>query len=101
MGSSQLERVLKHLRLYEHPLVEFTARDKEQSIEISISPRFNEPPVHIYTFDLHPRDLDDSQFEWVLQRHIFDGLQDYMIEMFIRTPQHLKENQQMEREGRL
>ncbi len=26
----------------------------------------------------------------MLQRHIFDGLQDYMIEMFVRTPQHFK-----------
>jgi hypothetical protein len=101
MDSSGVERVRQHLRLYEHPLVEFGARDKGGSIEVAIRPRFAEPAVHIYFFELHPRDLDDPQFEWILQRHVFDGLQDYMIEMFIRTPQHLRQNQQKEREGKL
>jgi hypothetical protein len=101
MTPSGIELVQKHLRLYEHPLVEFGAREKGESIEVSISPRFTQPPVHVYYFDVHPRDLDDPQFEWMLQRHIFDGLQDYMIEMFVRTPQHLRQNQQREREGKL
>lgn len=101
MNSAGLERVQKHLRLYEHPLVEFSACEKGQGIEVAIRPRFSEPAVHAYFFELHPRDLDDPQFEWMLQRHIFDGLQDYMIEMFVRTPQHFKENQQREREGKL
>jgi hypothetical protein len=101
MTSSPLERVRQHLRLYEHPLVEFQARDKASSIEIVIRPRFTEPAVHTYTFELHPRDAGDPQFEWTLQRQIFDGLQDYMIEMFVRTPQYHKDNQQREREGNL
>ncbi len=101
MTSSPLERVQQHLKLYQHPLVEFEARAKADNVEIAIRPRFAEPKVHTYCFELHPRDVDDTQFEWTLQRQIFDGLQDYMIEMFIRTPQHRKENQQMEREGRL
>jgi len=101
MNPSGLERVQQHLRLYDHPLVEFGARDKGESIEVAIRPRFSEPRVHTYFFELHPRDLEDAQFEWMLQRHIFDGLQDYMIEMFVRTPQHFKQNQQREREGKL
>ena len=100
MTSSRLERVQQQLRWYEHPLVEFDARDKGEAVEVIIRPRFTEPPVHTYYFELHPRDLDDPQFEWMLQRHIFDGLQDYMIEMFVRTPQHLRQNQQREREGK-
>jgi hypothetical protein len=101
MDPSGLERVQQHLRLYEHPLVEFGARGKGDSIEVAITPRFSEPAVHTYFFELHQRDLDDPQFAWILQRHVFDGLQDYMIEMFIRTPQHLRQNQQREREGKL
>ena len=101
MDASALERVEKHLRQYEHPLVDFSARQKGESIEVSISPRFTQPTVHTYSFEVHPRDLDDPRFEWMLQRHIFDGLQDYMIEMFVRTPQHLRQNQQREREGKL
>jgi hypothetical protein len=94
-----LERVLQQLRLYEHPLVEFDARAKGDRVEVILRPRFHDPPVHTYYFELHPRDLNDPQLEWTLQRHIFDGLHDYMVEMFIRTPQQRKENQ--EREGKL
>jgi hypothetical protein len=101
MNPSGLERVQQHLRLYDHPLVVFNARDKGETIEVAINPRFSDPPVHTYFFELHPRDLEDVQFEWMLQRHIFDGLQDYMIEMFVRTPQHFRQNQQREREGKL
>lgn len=100
MSHSGLERVRNHLQLYEHPLVEFSAREKSESIEVSITPRFSQPPVHTYYFEVHPRDLEDPRFEWMLQRHIFDGLQDYMIEMFVRTPQHLRQNQQREGEGK-
>lgn len=99
--TSRLERVQEQLRLYEHPLVTFDAREKDDSVVIVIRPRFTDPPVHTYYFELHPRDLDDPQFEWTLQRQIFDCLHDYIVEMFIRTPQSRKENQQLQREGKL
>jgi hypothetical protein len=99
--SSRLERVQQQLRLYEHPLIEFDARAKGDGVELIMRPRFAEPAVHTYYFDLHPRDLDDPQFEWTFQRQVFDCLHDYLVEMFIRTPQHRKEHQQMEREGKL
>lgn len=101
MSSERLDRVRQQLRLYEHPLVTFDARAKAEGVELLIRPRFNEPPLHTYSFDLHPRDLDDPQFEWTFQRLLFDCLHDYLVEMFIRTPQHRKEHQQMEREGKL
>ena len=101
MTSDRLARVQQQLRLYEHPLVEFDARAKGESVEVIIRPRFTDPSVHTYYFELHPRDLDDPQFEWAFQRQLFDCLHDYLVEMFIRTPQHRKEHQQMEREGQL
>lgn len=101
MISDPLQRVQLHLRCYEHPLVIFEARENGDAVQVLIRPRFSDPPVHTYSFEIHARDLDDPQFEWTLQRHIFDGLQDYMIEMFIRTPQHHKENQRLEREGKI
>lgn len=101
MENQRLERVRQQLRLYQHPLVEFDARPKAESVELIIRPRFSDPPVHTYYFELHPRDLDDPQFEWTFQRQIFDCLHDYLVEMFIRTPQNRHENQQLEREGRL
>jgi hypothetical protein len=104
MTSDRLVRVREQLRLYEHPLVEFDARSKGEAVEVIIRARFTDPPVHTYYFELHPRDLDDAQFEWAFQRQLFDCLHDYLVEMFVRTPQSAaadKENQQMEREGKL
>jgi hypothetical protein len=83
----RLDRVLAQLRLYEHPLLNFSARAKGESVEIIIKFKDESVPVHTYYFDLHPRDLDHPQFEWSFQRQLFDALHDYFMEMFIRTPQ--------------
>ncbi len=88
---SRLERVREQLRLYEHPLLEFDAREAGEGVEVLI--RFKDPAVkvHTYAFALHPRDLDHAQFEWTFQRQLFDCLHDYLIEMFTRTPQNRDE----------
>jgi hypothetical protein len=86
-SSVRLDRVLAQLRLYEHPLLNFSARAKGEGVEVLIKFKDETVPVHTYYFDLHPRDLDDSQFEWSFQRQLFDALHDYFVEMFIRTPQ--------------
>ena len=99
--NSRLERVTAQLRLYQHPLLEFSARAKGDGVELIIQFKNPPVPVHAYYFDLHPRDLDSSQFEWTLQRQVFDCLHDYLVEMFVRTPQHRKENERREREGKL
>ena len=85
----RLQRVLAQLRLYEHPLLNFSAREKGEGegVEVIIKFKDESVPVHTYYFDLHPRDLDDPQFEWSFQRQLFDALHDYFVEMFIRTPQ--------------
>jgi hypothetical protein len=93
---SRLERVLAQLRLYQHPLLEFGARVKGDGVELIIQFKNPPVPVHTYCFDLHPRDLDSPQFEWSLQRQLYDCLHDYLVEMFIRTPQDRLERQ---REG--
>jgi hypothetical protein len=83
----RLERVLAQLQLYEHPLLNFSARAKGDGVEVIIRFKNETVPVHTYYFDLHPRDLDDPQFEWSFQRQLYDALHDYFVEMFIRTPQ--------------
>jgi hypothetical protein len=89
----RLERVLAQLRLYEHPLLDFSARSKNEGVEVVIQFKDERIPVHTYYFDLHPRDLDDAQFEWSFQRQLFDALHDYFMEMFIRTPQDRADRQ--------
>ncbi len=93
-NNARLERVLAQLRLYEHPLLNFDARAKGDSVEVVINFKDSSIPVHTYYFEMHPRDLDHPQFEWTFQRQLYDCLHDYMIEMFVRTPQSLKERRQ-------
>jgi hypothetical protein len=88
-SNPRLDRVLAQLLLYEHPLLNFSARAKGEGegVEIIIKFKDESVAVHTYYFDLHPRDLDHPQFEWSFQRQLFDALHDYFMEMFIRTPQ--------------
>jgi len=89
----RLERVLAQLQLYEHPLLDFSARAKGEGVEVLINFKNPPVPVHTYNFEFHPRDLDHAQFEWAFQRQLYDCLHDYMVEMFIRTPQDRAERQ--------
>jgi len=89
----RLARVLAQLRLYEHPLLNFSARAKGEGVEIIIQFKDEAIPVHTYCFDPHPRDLDDPQFEWSFQRQLYDAVHDYFVEMFIRTPQDRADRQ--------
>lgn len=88
---SRLERVLAQLRLYEHPLMTFDAQPNGEGVQVLINFKNLPVPVHTYAFDLHPRDLDHPQFEWSFQSQLYDCLHDYIVEMFIRTPQDLKD----------
>ncbi len=92
-SNPRLERVLEQLRLYEHPLLDFAARVKGEAVEVIIDFKNPPVPVHTYYFELHPRDLDHPQFEWEFQRQLYDCLHDYLVEMFIRTPQDRAERQ--------
>ena len=85
--SSRLERVLEHLREYEHPLLAFDAREEGDIVEVLIQFKNPPVPVHTYIFELHPRDLEHPQFPWTFQRQLYDCMHDYFVEMFIRTPQ--------------
>ena len=93
MTDSRLDRVLAHLRQYEHPLLVFDARAKGETVEVLINFRNPPVPVHTYVFEVHPRDLDHPQFAWTFQRQLYDCLHDYFIEMFTRTPQSIRETQ--------
>jgi len=85
--SPQLAKVQDHLRLYNHPLLTFSARETNGEIEVLIDLKNPPTTVHTYVFPIHPRDLDSPQFAWQLQRQLYDALHDYFIEMFTKTPQ--------------
>jgi len=85
-GRSHVERVRELLSRFEHPLVEFEARENGEGVQVLMNFRNVAVPVHTYVLDLHPRDLEHPQFAWTFERQLYDGLHDYVIEMFTRAP---------------
>ncbi|HKW97740.1 MAG TPA: hypothetical protein VJN43_08385 [Bryobacteraceae bacterium] len=85
--SPALAKVRAELARYEHALMNFSAREKNGAIELVIEVKDPKLGMHTYYAPLHARDIDHPQFPWTLQRYLYDCLHDYLIEMFIRTPQ--------------
>lgn len=85
-----LAAVRDELKKYSHPLLTFAVRETRAGrIELVIDLRDKPTNIHTYYLEIHPRDLAHSQFRWILQRMIFDGLHDYFVEMFEYTPQSI------------
>ena len=85
--SPRLAKVRAELARYEHALVNFSARENNGAIELVIGLKDNRLGLHTYYAPLHPRDIDHPQFSWTLQRYLYDCMHDYLVEMFLRTPQ--------------
>ncbi len=82
-----LEKVRDEIRRYEHPLFEFSARERAGAVELVIAARHGGSEVEVYVAPVHERDIDNPQFPWMLQRYLYDCMHDYLVEMFTRTPQ--------------
>ena len=79
--------VRKELARYEHPLLNFSAREKGDTVEVIIDFKNKDLGLHTYYYEIHPRDLAHAQFPWTFQRQLYDCVHDYIIEMFTLTPQ--------------
>jgi hypothetical protein len=89
MSELLAEKVRHQLAHYEHPLFDFEARPAEGGVEVEIRYKPTNAEVHNYTFKLHPREIEHSQFPWTFQKQLYDCLHDYIIEMFTRNPQRV------------
>ena len=88
---TSLEKVLAETRRYEHALLEFSARQHGDTIELVIELKDRSLGLHTYYAPIHPRDLEHPQFPWTFQSYLYDCMHDYLVEMFLHTPQSLDE----------
>ncbi len=86
-GVTPLEKVQAEVGRYEHPLFEFFARERDGAVELVIRLRDGSLGLSPYSAPVHPHDLDHPQFSWTFQRYLYDCIHDYVVEMFVRTPQ--------------
>lgn len=82
-----LEKVLAETRRYEHALLDFSAREHNGAVELVIALKDATRGLHVYYAPVHARDIEHPQFPWTFQRYLYDCMHDYLVEMFIRTPQ--------------
>jgi len=82
-----LEKVLAETRRYEHALLSFSARERRGAVELVISLKDPNFGLHTYCAPVHERDIEHPQFPWMFQRYLYDCMHDYLVEMFLRTPQ--------------
>ncbi|HXN17780.1 MAG TPA: hypothetical protein VN875_05560 [Candidatus Binatus sp.] len=89
MSDSLTDKVRHQLVRYEHPLFDFEARSTGEGVEVEIRYKPTNAEVHNYTFQLQPREIENSQFPWTFQKQLYDCLHDYIVEMFTRNPQRV------------
>ena len=82
-----LEKVRQELSLYEHPFFDLSAEKDGHSVVVCI--RSAIPSVHTpeYRFELRQREIEHAQFRWSFQGLLYGCLNDYMVELFTKTPE--------------
>ena len=89
MTQDLLGKVQTEVVRYEHPLFDFEARSTGEGVEVEIRYKPTNAEVHNYTFQLQPREIENSQFPWTFQKQLYDCFHDYVVEMFTRNPQRV------------
>jgi hypothetical protein len=82
-----LEKVEAEIARYDHALLAFSAREHNGGIELVIAIKDSRLGLHTYYAPIHARDIDHPQFPWTFQRYLYDCMHDYLVEMFLHTPQ--------------
>jgi len=80
-------KVKVELERYEHPLFRFDAREHADGVEVLIHFKPADPEVHVYSYVMRAREIENKQFPWTFQRQLYDCLHDFVVEMFVRNPQ--------------
>jgi len=82
-----IEKVRAEIDRYDHALLDFSAREHNGAIELVI--QLKTRALHTYYAPIHSRDIEHPQFPWTFQRYLYDCMHDYLVEMFVHTPQSL------------
>jgi len=85
--SDLVDMVREQLAQYEHPLFAFEVKPAGENVEVRIQLTPPREDIHTYFFQLQRREIENKQFPWTFQKHLYDCLHDYIIEMFTRNPQ--------------
>jgi hypothetical protein len=80
------QRVRDELAKYEHPMFGFEARETDEGVELIIRSKVAGVLSPEYKITLAERDLQSRQFPWTFQKLLYDCLNDYVVELFVKNP---------------
>ncbi len=80
-------KVLLELELYEHPFFEFSAEESADGVDVCVRSKIREVHSTEYHFTLTEREIGHPQFRWSFQGLLYGNLNDYMVELFTRSPE--------------
>ena len=82
-----LEKVARELELYEHPFFELTAEKSADGVDVCVRSKLAQVHSPEYRFTLSEREINHTQFRWSFQGLLYGNLNDYMVELFTRSPE--------------
>ncbi len=82
-----LEKVARELELYEHPFFELTAEESADGVDVCVRSKVSEVHTSEYHFTVTEREISHPQFRWSFQGLLYGNLNDYMVELFTRSPE--------------
>ncbi len=81
-----IRKVALELEQYEHPFFEFSAAETVNGVDVCVRSRLSGVHSPEYRFTLTEREINHSQFRWSFQGLLYGNLNDYMVELFTRSP---------------
>ena len=66
---------------------DFSAREQNGGDRTGDRTEGRRSGLHTYYAPVHARDIEHPQFAWTFQRYLYDCMHDYLVEMFVDTPQ--------------
>jgi hypothetical protein len=81
-----IRKVVLELERYEHPFFEFSATETVDGVDVCVRSKLSEVHSPEYRFTLSEREIGHPQFRWSFQGLLYGNLNDYMVELFTRSP---------------
>lgn len=81
-----MEKVEVELARYFHALLRFSVREHEGAIELVMDLKRPLGGTHVYYKAIPTHDIRHRDFSSLFQRFLYDSMRDYLVQMFLRTP---------------
>ena len=83
---TDLEKVDVELARYFHALLRFSVREHDGAVELVMDLKRPLGGTHVYYKAIPARDIHHRDFNALFQKFLYDCMRDYLVQMFLRTP---------------